>query len=112
MIDWTRVHELREEVGAETFPEVVAMFFEESDEVIGRLRTAVGSRSAASDTGADLHLLRGSAANLGFEALAQLCAAAECGGRAEAEQRLDSILRCYALSREAFQNGLTQPAWA
>lgn len=105
MIDWTRVHDLREEVGAEMFPEVVAMFFEETDEVIDRLRTGV-------DLAADLHLLRGSAANLGFDALARLCAAAEAGHAEDSDQMIDSIRRCYHLSREAFQKKIGEPAWA
>ena len=30
-MDWTRVNELREEVGAEAFSEVLALFLEETD---------------------------------------------------------------------------------
>ena len=39
MIDWTRVSELRDEVGAEDFDEVVELFLEEVDEAIKILRT-------------------------------------------------------------------------
>ena len=38
MIDWARVSELRDEVGAEDFDEVVELFLEEVDEAIIALR--------------------------------------------------------------------------
>ena len=38
MIDWARVSELRHEVGAEDFDEVVELFLEEVDEAIAALR--------------------------------------------------------------------------
>ena len=38
MIDWARVSELRDEVGAEDFDEVVELFLEEVDEAIAALR--------------------------------------------------------------------------
>ena len=37
MIDWSRVSELREEVGEEDFAEVVELFLDEVDGVIGTL---------------------------------------------------------------------------
>ena len=37
MIDWARVSELRDEVGAEDFDEVVELFLEEVDEAIAAL---------------------------------------------------------------------------
>ena len=36
MIDWGRVKDLRSEIGAEDFSDVVALFLEEADEVIAR----------------------------------------------------------------------------
>ena len=38
MIDWARVSELRDEVGAEDFDEVVELFLEEVEEAIAALR--------------------------------------------------------------------------
>ena len=38
MIDWARVSELRDVVGAEDFDEVVELFLEEVDEAIAALR--------------------------------------------------------------------------
>ena len=83
MIDWTRVTALREEVGDEDFAMIVDIFRDEVDEVIARLR-------AAPDAGRieeDLYFLKGSALNLGFAALGNLCHEGEAlagGGRLDA----------------------------
>jgi histidine phosphotransfer protein HptB len=69
MIDWDRVKELRGEIGAEDFDEVVALFLEEADECIARLSAEAGAAALS----ADLHFLKGAALNLGFAALSTLC---------------------------------------
>ncbi|KIN62806.1 Hpt protein [Sulfitobacter noctilucicola] len=69
MIDWSRVQELREEVGEEDFEEVVDLFLVEVDSVIDRLKT-MADRSTL---GSDLHFLKGSALSLGFSAFSKLC---------------------------------------
>ena len=69
MIDWGRVRDLRSEIGAEDFAEVVAMFLDEADEVIARLTAERGAKALESD----LHFLKGAALNLGFDALAAIC---------------------------------------
>lgn len=69
MIDWDRLRDLREEIGEDGFEEVVEMFLEETDEVIGRLSADGGAKALESD----LHFLKGSALNLGFSDLAGLC---------------------------------------
>lgn len=103
VIDWNRVRSLNEEVGPEAFPEVVAMFFDEVDEVLARLRSMTGLTPA--QVAADLHMVRGSALNLGFLSLGKLCESAESEARAGRIAPRDPILRCYALSREAFLAG-------
>ena len=106
MIDWNRVRSLNDEVGPEAFPEVVALFFEEVDEVLDRLRQ---TRTLSPDQlAADLHMVRGSALNLGFQSLGKLCEAAESEARAGRLAPRDPILRCYALSREAFLAGTSR----
>ncbi|CUH86524.1 TMAO reductase sytem sensor TorS [Phaeobacter sp. CECT 5382] len=72
MIDWPRVKELRDEVGPEDFDEVVDLFLEEVEEVIAKLRD--GDRAQLEQ---DLHFLKGSAMNLGFDDFSQLCLAGE-----------------------------------
>ena len=69
MIDWGRVKDLRSEIGAEDFSDVVALFLEEADEVIARISANAGAKGLESD----LHFLKGAALNLGFDALATVC---------------------------------------
>lgn len=110
MIDWTRIKSLRDEVGAEDFDEVVEIFIEEVAETIERLRTSAQIGSL----GEDLHALKGSALNLGFEAFSKLCQTGETlasEGRAE-EIALEPILKSYDASKAAFLTGLAEGAAA
>lgn len=76
MIDWTRLQDLRHDIGDDDFAAVACLFVAEIDEHLSRLLAAPGTAQAS-----DFHFLRGSAANLGFDALAEACARAEacCG---------------------------------
>jgi histidine phosphotransfer protein HptB len=105
MIDWDRIEELRTEVGAEDFCDVVDIFLEEVDEVIGRLR-----QDGTDKLEENLHFLKGSALNLGFDAFADLCQAGETAareGRAESVA-IDPILESYATCRAAFLSGVAR----
>jgi HPt (histidine-containing phosphotransfer) domain-containing protein len=106
MIDWARVQALRAEIGAEGFDEVVALFLDEADEAVARLAEAPLSALEA-----ELHCLRGSALNLGLEALAQLCDLGERAAAAGMTQPVDraAIARTYAESRAAFLAGIAAP---
>lgn len=73
MIDWTRVNDLRSEIGEDDFLEVVEMFLEETDEVIAYLN----GPSDLATVESRLHFLKGSALNLGLNELATLCQAGE-----------------------------------
>lgn len=84
MIDWSRVNELREEVGAEDFDEVVDLFLEEVEEVIGRLNQAPDRARLEQD----LHFLKGSALSLGFTTFSSLC---QDGERQSAAGQADSV---------------------
>lgn len=102
MIDWARVSELREEIGEEDFAEVVDLFLEEVDSVIGTLSAGM------TDLEAQLHFLKGSALNLGFRVFSELCqqgetAAAEGQGASVDVARVCSV---YAASRSEFASGL------
>ena len=103
MIDWDRVCELRLEIGAEEFAEVVALFLEEADEVVARLPAISDAKGMESA----LHFLKGSALNLGFSDLASLCQEGErraATGDAEGDRTL--VLACYEASKSAFEAGL------
>ncbi|WP_264211807.1 Hpt domain-containing protein [Leisingera thetidis] len=105
MIDWPRVTELREEVGAEDFGEVVEIFLEEVEEVIGKLHD--GDRSQLEQ---DLHFLKGSALNLGFEDFSALCLDGERKSAQGQAQGVDvaSIIAKFQDSKSAFLAGLSE----
>lgn len=105
MIDWPRVTELREEVGAEDFNEVVEIFLEEVEEVIGKLEG--GSRSQLEQ---NLHFLKGSALNLGFDGFSTLCLSGErksAQGNAD-DVDLAAIVASFQESKSAFLTGLSE----
>lgn len=99
MIAWSRVAELRDEVGVDDFDEVVDLFLEEVEEVINRLRGGDVSQLAS-----DMHFLRGSAMSLGFATFSEHCHVAErlaANGRA-GEVNIADILATYDESKRAF----------
>lgn len=110
MIDWGRVKELQQEVGVEDFAEVIEIFFEEIERVVGRLPEIEEAKSLEHA----LHFLRSGSLNLGFRTLAKRCEAgeaqAECG--AYTAVNIDAIANCYAASKAEFLNGMTQIAAA
>lgn len=103
MIDWDRVAELRSEIGAEDFAEVVDMFLEEADEVAETMQAKLPPDAVE----AALHFLKGSALNLGFRELAQLCQvgekAAACGDAKNVN--LGQVVVTYEQSKLAFIAG-------
>lgn len=102
MIDWDRVRELRQEIGAENFDEVVDLFLEEADEAIARLSATAGAKALS----ADLHFLKGAALNLGFAQLSALCQDGERRASAgDLSVDLEAVRRAYADCRAAFESG-------
>lgn len=102
MIDWQQVATLREEVGAEDFEEVVELFLQEVDEEIETLD------ATASDLGAKLHFLKGSALNLGFREFSNLCQSGESSLKQDPDASVDigALLNSYQSSRSAFLSDL------
>lgn len=100
MIDWSRVEELRSEIGEEGFCEIVELFLEEVEGVLRRLGTAPDPARYEDD----MHFLKGSAWNLGFRAFGALCQEAERQAAAGSGARIDlaAILESYARSRQDF----------
>lgn len=110
MIDWERVADLKAEVGTDGFDEVIALFLEETDEVITRLPAA---RDAV-QLGRELHFLKGSALNLGFREMAQLCQDGErkiALGAAD-EVSLGALVALYRDSKARFHAALAKPSAA
>lgn len=103
MIDWTRVQDLKDEIGEDDFAEVAEMFLDEVDEVIARLKSAPDPARYE----ADLHFIKSSALNLGFSDLSALCQAGErraASGDASAID-LTPVFAIYDASRAAFLEG-------
>ncbi|PLL14563.1 histidine kinase [Tabrizicola sp. TH137] len=75
LVNPIRVQSLRDEIGAEAFPDVLALFLEESAQVVARLRAMDDPVAMA----ADLHFLKGSALTMGLEDLADCCRRVEQG---------------------------------
>lgn len=103
MIDWTRVQELKDEIGEDDFAEVAEMFIDEVEEVIARLRADPEPTRLAED----LHFLKSSALNVGFRDLSALCQAGEQTAAAGAPHSVDlaPIFASYAASKAAFLSG-------
>lgn len=72
-MDWTRIDELREEVGDEALEEILEVFISEIDDFLDTLKGRDDNTSLAGD----LHFLRGAALNIGFKSLAEACQAGE-----------------------------------
>ena len=106
MIDWDRVRELRGEIGSDAFEEVLDLFLEEVESALVTLRSA----SDPQDFVAQLHFLKGSALNLGFSALADLCEDSERKARAGATEgvRATEIVTGYEASKAVFLAGIAE----
>ena len=106
MIQWSRISELRDEVGHDDFAEVVDLFLEEANEVLERLRNGPGP----GDLERQLHFLKGSAMTLGFAHFSQLCQQGECksaSGQAD-DVDLAEILAAFETSCAAFHSQLAE----
>ena len=100
MIDWTRVEELRDEIGADCFDEVVNLFLAEAGDVVTRLR----DNPDISRLAVDLHFLKGGVLNLGFVAVSHLCTEGESLVSSGQGDRFDitALVTTYEQSRLAF----------
>ena len=103
MIDWARVTELQNEIGAEDFADVVLLFLEEADEVVAKLPGCTDAPSLE----AALHFLKGSALNLGFQTLAQLCQTGErLAAMGDTAIARAAVAQASDASKAAFDSGL------
>jgi HPt (histidine-containing phosphotransfer) domain-containing protein len=101
IIDWTRIAELRDEIGSDDFDEIVALFLSEAEESLVLL---AGDHPPARMATA-IHALKGSALNLGFHALSTLCAEAEAVAGTGAMPNVAAITTAWHASRQAFLSG-------
>lgn len=105
-MNWARVEELHDEVGEDSFIEVLDMFLEETGEVVARLAAAPDPARLEDD----MHFLKGAALNLGFDGFATLCQAAEIRARSGGAASIDvpMILASYEASKNALLEGLSE----
>ncbi len=103
LIDWSKVNELRDEVGAEDFEEVVELFLEEVEGTISEL----GKEDRSPEH--DLHFLKGAALNLGFAEFSELCRVGESASAAGHSDSVDmpEIVSSYNRSKSEFLEQLT-----
>ncbi|MFX0545485.1 Hpt domain-containing protein [Roseovarius sp. S1116L3] len=104
MIDWARIAELRSEIGADDFAEVVELFLEEVEGEITQLLPGADAQTLESR----LHFLKGSALNLGFTTFSSLC---QHGESAAADGRTDAVdlpatIASYHAAKAEFLSGL------
>ncbi|SMX32416.1 Hpt domain-containing protein [Maliponia aquimaris] len=105
MIDWSRVDELVDEIGAEDFGEVVELFLDEVETAIGQLEACAANPVVTEE---QMHFLKGAALNIGFATLAKLC---QTGEKSAAEGKPETVSPqevrdCYEASRAQFQQDL------
>lgn len=101
MLNQSRIDELKAEVGEDDFTEVVELFCEEMDEVFDNIQHANPAKLRE-----DLHFLKGSALNVGLEAVGNLCISAEnaLAGSPEANPDLTELRSVYEQSKLALAN--------
>lgn len=71
-IDWSRIDELRDEMGEDDVIEIAALFVDEVSDGVAALDSSDPQRLAE-----QLHAVRGAALNLGFSRLAALAGSGE-----------------------------------
>lgn len=110
MIDWKRVEELREEIGADGFVEVADMFLDEAEGAVRALTAGL----PVEEIEGQLHFLKGSALNLGLSELAAICQEGERKAAAGqgAEVDLAKVATVYQASRASLLGGLSDQAGA
>ncbi|GAB4381870.1 Hpt domain-containing protein [Albidovulum sp.] len=104
MIDWSRIRELRAEIGEDGLAEVVEMFLDEVEQVVMRLR----EKPEPERLEEDLHFLKGGAWNLGFAEFGAQCQHGErlaAAGRA-GEVDVAAVTEAYFASKQVFLEGL------
>ena len=103
MIDWQRVEELETEIGREDFDEVAALFLSEIEAELAALPDVASDAGALRDR---LHAMKGSALNLGFAALADLCAKgeAQAADGVAHDISVDALMRLFQASQHVFRS--------
>lgn len=102
-INWARVQDLRDEVGTEDLSEIIDVFLEDMTDRLAPLRADPAPQVTASL----LHDLKGTAANLGFDGLADLCRRSEHGLAAGQPPDCAALVACFDASVPLLLDGLS-----
>lgn len=100
LIDWKQIGRLQNDVGHESFEEIVGFFLQEVEVIFARMQNQPHCRQLENK----LHALKGSALNLGFFTLSNLCEEGEelaAHGKAS-EVDLSKIFKCFQTSKSQF----------
>ena len=105
MIDWKRVEELKEEIGADGFVEVADMFLDEAEGAVRALLAGLPAKEVEEQ----LHFLKGSALNLGLSDLAAICQDGERKAAAGQAMQIDlaQVSTIWRASRAGLLGGLS-----
>ncbi len=100
MINWERVKELENDIGPDDIDDVVELFLSEVDNVIEGL----SNDSSQNTLEQDMHFLKGSALNLGFDVFGEMCSSAEKQAAAgnECDVSVPQIVASYESSKSEF----------
>ena len=108
-VDWKRIEELRDELGSDGLEEIVEIFLEETAGMIAGLQ-----RAPVPELSDRIHGIKGSAQNMGFGELSDLCRHGEWAlkrGEAVDVTRFDECYRrSCALLIAAFPGQIRNPA--
>lgn len=107
MINTARIQELKDEVGEDDLVEVIELFCEEVEEVLRALDSTPLEQMSA-----QLHFLKGSALNIGLDAVSELCKQQEDQLKSDptAPADISTIRATYAASKEALlKPGTSRP---
>lgn len=107
MINAARIQELKDEVGEDDLIEVIALFCEEVEEVLDSLETTPQAQMPS-----QLHFLKGSALNIGLDAVSRLCREEELRLKSDPDATADvaAIRAAYAASKDALlKPGTSRP---
>ena len=105
MIDWDRVSDLLDDVGADEFEPVLELFIDEVEHLVMQL-----TKDDAGLLERYMHFLKGSAWNLGFAEFGATCQQVET---LAAKRDLDNvsigaIVECYSNSKKLFMRDLAR----
>lgn len=104
MINWNRINDLTNDIGAENIDEVIEVFLEEVEDVLATLK----ADCSMNDLRHARHFLRGSAMNLGFDELGKLCTSEDPAGFTNVETAafIGKMKSVYDASKTEFLSGL------